>query len=168
MVVCYFRGTWGVPQQVGKQMNNLIAWAKENPILATVIAGIIIVVIRTVATKAGRQDMREAWARGSQFSSMVTGRDAAEFSSRRCETCDCTMRVCGGLQNIGGVSLSNVDMMNGIGVAEQCFECQRVYCRHCYPARQRNTCVCGQGRDKTHHVRGGKIRGSLRLVRIQY
>ncbi len=68
----------------------------------------------------------------------------------------------------GGVMVSRDEMTSGVGAAELCRECGRVFCDMCYPNRPRNTCPCGRGRDKVYHERGAIHRGSMRLVKVQY
>lgn len=85
----------------------------------------------------------------------------------RCETCPQEMQVLGDA-GLGGVTLSRDQIASGSGVAEQCWECGRVYCDQCYPARPRNTCVCGRGRDAVRHIGDTVYRGSLRLVEVRY
>jgi hypothetical protein len=68
----------------------------------------------------------------------------------------------------GGVMMGRDEMMSGIGAAELCRECGRIFCDACYPQRPRNTCPCGRGRDKVYHERGAIHRGSMQLVKVQY
>ena len=84
-----------------------------------------------------------------------------------CETCANKMQV---LEFSGGgkVILSVESLTSGIGHAEQCWECGRLYCIECYPSRPPNTCVCGKGRNKIRHIGGAVYRGSLRLVKVRY
>ena len=101
------------------------------------------------------------------FLNHLLGVFQSEPAVQKCETCSHQMQVldfAGG----GGVTLSAEDLATGIGHAEQCWECGRLYCSECYPSRPRNTCVCGRGRDAVRHVRGSVFRGSLRLVKVQY
>lgn len=90
-------------------------------------------------------------------------------SEKRCETCSRRMQVIGFTGGAGGVVLSREELIGGdIGTAEQCLECERVYCDSCYPNRPRNTCVCGRGRQAVHQVGGYTYFGSLRLVKVRY
>ncbi len=73
-----------------------------------------------------------------------------------------------GPSGLGGVMLDRQQLNAGYGAAEQCWECSRVYCDECYPARPRNSCDCGRGRQRIRSVRGTVYRGSLRLVKVQY
>lgn len=84
-----------------------------------------------------------------------------------CETCDRQMEVVDATGR-GGVTLTRQEMAAGIGGAEQCWECGRVYCDKCYPSRPMNTCVCGRGRDAVRHIDGVTYRGSLRLAKVRY
>ena len=68
----------------------------------------------------------------------------------------------------GGVTIGRDELMGGVGAAELCRECGRVFCDTCYPQRPRNTCPCGRGRDKVYHERGAIHRGSMHLVKVQY
>lgn len=89
-------------------------------------------------------------------------------STKQCETCSRRMEVLG-ISGGAGVVLSLEEMMTGrIGAAEQCWECERVYCNACYPNRPRNTCVCGLGRLAVREVGGTTHRGSLHLVKVRY
>lgn len=56
----------------------------------------------------------------------------------------------------------------GMGTAEECWECGRLYCDRCYPSRPRNTCICGKGRDAIRNVDGIVFQGSLRLIKVRY
>jgi hypothetical protein len=53
----------------------------------------------------------------------------------------------------GSIALTAKQMGGGEGPAEQCMECDRVYCGACYPARP-NVCACGKR--------------SMRLVKVRY
>jgi len=86
---------------------------------------------------------------------------------QRCQTCSRQMQLLE-FSGKGGVMLAREEFTSGIGGAEQCWECGRVYCDQCYPARPRNTCVCGRGRDAVRHIGGTVYRGSLRLVKVRY
>ena len=86
---------------------------------------------------------------------------------QQCETCSRRMQVLE-FSGKGGVMLAREEFTAGIGGAEQCWECGRVYCDHCYPARPPNTCFCGQGGDAVRHIDGTVYRGSLRLVKVRY
>jgi hypothetical protein len=90
-----------------------------------------------------------------------------EPSVQTCETCSHRMQVLG-FPGSGGVMLSVEELASGIGEAEQCCECGRLYCAECYPSRPPNTCVCGRGSDVVHRVGGTVYRGSLRLVKVRY
>lgn len=101
------------------------------------------------------------------FLSRLLGVFRSEPTVQKCETCSHQMQVldfAGG----GGVTLSAEDLATGIGHAEQCWECGRLYCSECYPSRPPNTCICGRGRDAVRHIRGSVFRGSLRLVKVRY
>jgi len=95
------------------------------------------------------------------------GRSQNEPATQTCETCSHQMQVLGFLGR-GSVMLSAEDLASGIGQAEQCRECGRLYCAECYPSRPPNTCVCGRGRDAVRHVGGTVYRGSLQLVKVRY
>ncbi len=88
-------------------------------------------------------------------------------SAQKCETCSHEMEVLE-FSGRGAVMLSPEDVVSGVGQAEQCWECGRLYCAECYPSRPPNTCVCGQGRTAVRHVGGATYRGSLRLVKVRY
>jgi hypothetical protein len=88
-------------------------------------------------------------------------------STQKCETCSHQMQVLDS-SNRGAVMLSREDLTSGIGQAEQCWECGRLYCADCYPSRPPNTCVCGQGRSGVRHIDGTVYHGSLRLVKVRY
>jgi hypothetical protein len=68
----------------------------------------------------------------------------------------------------GGVMIGRDEMDSGIGAAELCRECGRVFCDTCYPQRPRNNCPCGLGRNKVYHERGATHHGSMHLVKVQY
>jgi hypothetical protein len=72
------------------------------------------------------------------------------------------------LGRAGGVMINKAQMDGGVGAAELCRECGRVFCDMCYPQRPRNMCPCGRGRDKVYHERGAIHRGSMHLVKVQY
>jgi hypothetical protein len=93
--------------------------------------------------------------------------EPSEPAVQTCETCSHQMQVLG-FSGGGSVMLSAEDLAAGIGQAEQCWECGKVYCSECYPSRPRNTCVCGRGRDAVRHVGGTVYRGSMRLVKVRY
>jgi len=99
------------------------------------------------------------------------GRFLALFQSepaiQTCETCSHQMQVLD-FSDRGSVMLSTEEFASGIGHAEQCWECGRLYCAECYPSRPLNTCVCGRGRDAVRIVEGTVYRGSLRLVKVRY
>ena len=86
---------------------------------------------------------------------------------QKCETCSRQMQVLDSTE-AGGVTLSTEELRSGIGVAEQCWECGRLYCDKCYPSRPPNTCVCGCGRDAVRKIKNTRNRGSLRLVKVRY
>lgn len=86
---------------------------------------------------------------------------------RQCETCSRRIQVLE-FSGKGNVLLSRDEFTSGIGAAEQCWECGRVYCDQCYPARPANTCACGRGRDVVRHIGGTIYHGSLRLVKVRY
>jgi tetratricopeptide (TPR) repeat protein len=90
-----------------------------------------------------------------------------EPAVQTCETCSQQMEVFD-FSGRGNVMLSAKDLASGIGQAEQCWECGRLYCAECYPSRTPNTCACGRGRDAVRHVGGTVYRGSLRLVKVRY
>lgn len=100
--------------------------------------------------------------------SRVIGFFQSEPEVLTCETCSHQMQVLG-FSGGGNVMLSAEDLAAGIGQAEQCWECGRLYCSECYPSRPPNTCVCGRGRDAVHHIGCTVVyRGSLRLVKVRY
>ena len=68
----------------------------------------------------------------------------------------------------GGVMIGRDEMDSGIGAAELCRECGRVFCDICYPQRPRNNCPCGLGRNKVYHEQGATHHGSMHLVKVQY
>ena len=100
------------------------------------------------------------WSRPATF---PLGQSTVE----RCEACLRAMRVVV-FSGKGSVMFSREELAMGIGGAEQCWECGRLYCDRCYPARERNTCVCGRGRDTIRDIGGTVYRGSLRLVKVEY
>jgi hypothetical protein len=71
-------------------------------------------------------------------------------SMKRCEVCGRKMLKLE--EGKGCVMISMVDKIGGIGTTEQCWECGRVYCDNCWPLRDRNSCVCGLGRDKIRRL----------------
>jgi len=73
-----------------------------------------------------------------------------------------------GLGQAGGVGMTRQEMLAGVGGAEQCRECGRLFCDICYPQRERNSCPCGKGQTKVYHERGAVHRGSIRLVKVRY
>ncbi len=89
-----------------------------------------------------------------------------ESPEKVCEMCGRTMQQVA--SGAGKVMLTMEEQKSGIGVAEVCWECGRLYCDNCYPSRPPNTCVCEQGRDKTRIVDGVTYRGSLHLVKVRY
>lgn len=91
----------------------------------------------------------------------------SEPTAQTCETCSHEIQVLG-FSGSGSVMLSAEDLASGIGQAEQCRECGRLYCAECYPSRPPNTCVCGRGRDSVRHIGGTVYRGSLQLVKVRY
>lgn len=91
----------------------------------------------------------------------------SEPTVQTCETCSHQMQVID-FSGSGTVMLSAEEIASGIGQAEQCWECERLYCAECYPSRPPNTCVCGRGRDAVRHLGGTVYRGSLRLVKVRY
>lgn len=90
-----------------------------------------------------------------------------EAQVQKCETCDHEMEVLN-FSGRGSVMLSTEDLTSGVGHAEQCWECNRLYCGECYPSRTPNTCACGRGRDVVRVVGGTTYRGSLRLVKVRF
>lgn len=90
-----------------------------------------------------------------------------ELSVLTCETCSHQMLILESPET-GAVTLSVEDFKSGIGCAEQCWECGRVYCSECYPSRPPNTCVCGRGRDAVRRFKNRIQRGSLRLIKVRY
>jgi len=90
------------------------------------------------------------------------------MSVKKCETCSRRMQTLESGAMRCGIMLTREELFSGIGGAEQCWECGRAYCDHCYPARPRNSCVCGQGRDAVRDIGGTVYRGSLRLVKVRY
>lgn len=92
---------------------------------------------------------------------------ADQPTAERCETCSRPMCVIE-FSSKGAVMLSRGEFATGIGSAEQCWECGRLYCDRCYPAREPNTCSCGRGQDAVRHIDGTVYRGSLRLVKVEY
>src|ERR1039457_2392722 len=90
-----------------------------------------------------------------------------QSSVQKCETCSHQMQVLD-FSGRGSVMLSRDEFTSGIGQAEQCWECGRLYCAECYPSRPPNSCVCGRGREAVRHIGGSVYRGSLRLVKVRY
>jgi len=86
---------------------------------------------------------------------------------KRCATCQREMQVIG-FSGSGSVMLNGNKFASNIGTAEQCWECNRIYCDRCYPNRPPNTCVCGRGKGKVRHIGGVTYRGSLRLMKVKY
>lgn len=68
----------------------------------------------------------------------------------------------------GGVMINKAEIDSGMGAAELCRQCGRVFCNICYPQRPRNSCPCGLGRQKVYHERGATHYGSMQLVKVQY
>ena len=68
----------------------------------------------------------------------------------------------------GGISFSEEDRMRGVGPAEECQECGRVYCAGCYPSRPLHTCVCGRGSESREWYNGAFYRGPIRLIMVKY
>ena len=104
---------------------------------------------------------------GTGFLGRLLGALRGEPPLKQCETCCHRMQVLDSADR-GGIMLSAEDMASGIGQAEQCRECGRVYCAECYPSRPPNTCVCGRGRDAVRLAGETTHRGSLRLVKVRY
>ncbi len=86
--------------------------------------------------------------------------------SDRCESCTCLMQKVD--IGKGFVKLSLQDVISGFGVAEECWECGRLYCLACFSSRPPNTCVCGKGRDRVRKMEGVTYEGSLRLIKVLY
>lgn len=83
-----------------------------------------------------------------------------------CEVCGRRMKK---IESGHGYVMLSVDQATaGVGVAEECRECSRLYCDHCYPSRPPNTCVCEKGRDSIHTEGGTVFKGSLKLVKVRY
>jgi len=86
--------------------------------------------------------------------------------TKRCAGCDRKMTKLG--EGSGVVMVLMEERTSGVGTAEECWECGRVYCDGCWPGRSRNSCDCGRGRDAVRSIRGVIYRGSLRLVKVRY
>lgn len=87
-------------------------------------------------------------------------------SSEQCEICRRRMER---IESGRGYVMFSVDQaMAGVGAAEECRECGRLYCDRCYPSRPPNSCVCGKSRDQIHTEGGTVFKGSLRLVKVRY
>ncbi len=126
--------------------------------LLTLLLGALVFLVRGIWPR-----VRFGFGEGLRSLLRHHGRPAVQS----CETCSRRMTV---LDNSGrgGVALSLEEMASGIGHAEQCWECDRLYCSACYPSRQPNTCVCGRGRDAVRRIGSVINRGSLRLVKVRY
>jgi hypothetical protein len=83
-----------------------------------------------------------------------------------CEVCNRQMQKLG--TGAGYVMITPEDTMIGVGTAEECIECNRVYCDNCYQSRPPNSCVCGRGRDSVRRIGGVIYKGSLRLIKVRY
>lgn len=83
-----------------------------------------------------------------------------------CEICNRPMQKLG--EGRGVVSIHRDEKVIGIGVAEQCWECYRVYCDRCYPSRPQNSCICDKGKNSIRDIEGVTFIGSLKLIKVQY
>lgn len=101
------------------------------------------------------------------FFGWVLGLFRRQPAVQQCETCSRQMRVLE-FSGKGYTMMTRDEFASGTGVAEQCWECERIYCDLCYPTRPPNTCVCGQGRSTVRHIGGAEYRGSLHQVKVRY
>src|SRR5258708_37038397 len=73
---------------------------------------------------------------------------------RRCDVERCTRRMRKVRTGRGGITLTQQQMLDGFGGAEECQDCGALHCDACYPQRE-NVCVrCGHK--------------ALRLVMVHY
>jgi hypothetical protein len=82
-----------------------------------------------------------------------------------CAECGQPMQKIGMAQ--GQLTLSPLEVTQGVGPAEECRECGRAYCVDCYPQRP-NVCVCGLGQDAVRVVDNVVYKGSLVLIKVRY
>jgi hypothetical protein len=87
-------------------------------------------------------------------------------TTKRCAGCGRKMIKLG--EGSGCVMVLMEERASGVGTAEECWECGRIYCDGCWPGRSRNSCDCGRGHDAVRSIRGVIYRGSLRLVKVRY
>lgn len=68
----------------------------------------------------------------------------------------------------GSMALSMAELRSGeVGPAEECRECERVYCTQCYQSRP-NKCVCGINQDAVRIEGSTVYKGSLFLIKVRY
>ena len=97
---------------------------------------------------------------------MYASRQASPLLQCAGEDCDRWMQKLGTGQ--GHVMLTPEEVLRGVGTAEQCVECGRMYCDRCYPSRPPNTCVCGRGRHRVEYAGSVRYTGSMRLIKVRY
>lgn len=85
----------------------------------------------------------------------------------QCDQCGRSMTIVAG-GGPGTLSLAAQEAAAGVGAAERCTACGRVWCADCYPSRPRNSCPCGQGRDKRYQAGGVVYTGPIRLIKVFY
>jgi hypothetical protein len=67
----------------------------------------------------------------------------------------------------GFAAFTRAEIMSGVGGAEECRECGRVYCQACMPRRPPQ-CLCGINQDAFRIDGGVTYRGSFVLTKVQY
>lgn len=83
-----------------------------------------------------------------------------------CAGCGSEMQILG-LGQLGGVFMDRDEMLFGVGVAQYCCHCGRLYCMSCYPSRG-GSCDCDRGRRPTDFDSDIVLRRSLDLIKVQY
>jgi hypothetical protein len=85
----------------------------------------------------------------------------------RCAKCSRPMiYVAGG--GPGFLAIGHNERDAGIGGAERCMACGRMWCVTCYPDIPRNSCPCGRRRNSREFVGGALYVGPVRLVKVLY
>jgi hypothetical protein len=93
------------------------------------------------------------------------GGDSERGMRTRCEGCGRSVEKLA--VGKGALALSGAEVAGGVGPAEECRECGRVYCAACYPGREPR-CVCGADPEAVRVIDGVRFTGSLRLIKARY
>ena len=144
----------------------IYGWKAQNP---TAMAGLgVITLIGAVILGMPRNYLLFSCALAAflVINAILRRKRTFKASHSQCEICGRRMEKIE--SGHGYVMVSVNEQMAGIGSAEECRECGRLYCDQCYPSRPSNSCVCGQGRNRIHTEGGTIFRGSVRLVKVRY